>query len=192
MPYFEVHLFKPGSNQPFASLPRSTTSLGSFGVGESIAIGSGASLVVGKVAYRCLPGPDRELVVQTALFISGLASLVHETLAEPWLVPGGDFVPWPVLSTPEARVGALDGSVFEGVGSTLEEAAKFAHAQIPLGPHRDFTVSKVVGWGVQLGGIANQTRFYVQVVEDPDASFRSDMPPRQQIQLWSGYIVGNG
>ncbi|TBA52721.1 hypothetical protein [Rhizobium ruizarguesonis] len=63
--------------------------------------------------------------------------------------------------------------VFEGVGDTIEEALRAAHDQIPFGAGRDFSTSRIVDWGMQFGGFAGQTLYYVRVVEDPDADFRT-------------------
>jgi hypothetical protein len=63
--------------------------------------------------------------------------------------------------------------VFEGVGDTLEEALRNAHDQIPFRAGRDFSTSRTVDWGMQFGGFAGQTVYYVRVVEDPDAAFKT-------------------
>jgi hypothetical protein len=57
--------------------------------------------------------------------------------------------------------------VYEGVGETLEEALRQAHDRIPaLGQGKDYTLSRVIDWGMQYGGIAMQYRVWVRVVED--------------------------
>ena len=63
-------------------------------------------------------------------------------------------------------------SRYEGTGPTIDEALREAHMQIPDRDGRDFTVSRVVDWGMQSGGITDVELFYVAVEEDPDA------PPR--------------
>ncbi|GEC41651.1 hypothetical protein JOH52_006747 [Sinorhizobium meliloti] len=62
---------------------------------------------------------------------------------------------------------------FEGVGGTIEEALAAAHRQILPREGRDFTTSRVVDWGMQFGGFVGETLFYVRVVEDRDASFKT-------------------
>lgn len=63
--------------------------------------------------------------------------------------------------------------IFEGVGSTVQEALEAAHRQIPPQPHRDFAVSRVLDWGMQMGGFVNEKLFYVRIVEDADAQFKT-------------------
>lgn len=65
------------------------------------------------------------------------------------------------------------GQTYEGVGPTIEEAVKAAHDQIPPRKGRDFTVSKVLTWGMQFGGFTAQTSFYAIVEEDENAPFRT-------------------
>jgi hypothetical protein len=62
---------------------------------------------------------------------------------------------------------------YEGVAETLEAAVQAAHDQIPFRDGRDFTVSKVIDWGMQFGGFAGARSFYAVVKEDPDAPFRT-------------------
>lgn len=62
---------------------------------------------------------------------------------------------------------------YQGVGPTLEEATKAAHDQIHPRPGKDFTVSKVLSWGMQFGGFSQITSFYVIVEEDEHAPFRT-------------------
>lgn len=173
MPYYEVLLFRQGSDVPFLSSPRMTALAGSFNVGDTLAVGLGPSLVIGAIAHRWLPGPNNEPLMQTALVLSTQGAGLVEVAPAPWIAPSGDFVPWPWLAdagggNPGAR------TLYEGIGTTIEAALLAAHARIPMRPHRDFTTSKVVGWGMQRGGLTDQSRFYVQVEEDPDARFRSD------------------
>ena len=191
MPWFEVHLFRAAAPQPFASLPISPTSYGSFIAGQNIFIVPGPDLSIGKVSHRCLPGPNGEPLIQTALMVSEPAHLVEPVLSAPWVEAGGDFVPWPWLATATPPADE-PGTVFEGVGLTLEEAAASAHARVPIRPHRDFAVSKVVGWGLQRGGITDQTRFYVQVVEDPEAPFRRDAPLPPRSELTGSHGISHG
>lgn len=62
---------------------------------------------------------------------------------------------------------------FEGVGSTIDEALRAAHRQLPIPPGRDYTVSRVRDFGMQFGGFAGATTFYVVVEQDVDAEFRT-------------------
>lgn len=173
MPYFEILLFRRGSGTPFLSSPRMTSLPGSFDVGDSLTVGSGPSLIIAAIAHRWLPGPNNEPLMQTALILASAAAGLVEEAPAPWVAPSGDFVPWPWLT--DAGGGSHEArTVFEGVGTTIEAALAAAHARIPTRPHRDFTTSKVVGWGMQRGGLTDQSRFYVQVEEDPDAPFRPD------------------
>ncbi len=61
----------------------------------------------------------------------------------------------------------------DAVGATLEEAIRKAHAAIPTRPHRDFTLSQTIDWGMQSGGFVGQTVFWVSIVEDPDGPFKA-------------------
>lgn len=63
--------------------------------------------------------------------------------------------------------------VYEGIGRSLEEALRVAHSQIKFRPGRDFTVSRVIDWGMQFGGFARATVYYVKVIEDETASFKT-------------------
>ncbi len=63
---------------------------------------------------------------------------------------------------------------YSGVAQTLEAAIKVAHDKIQPTPGKDFTVSKVADWGMQFGGFAQQRRYWVVLVEDPDAPLRGD------------------
>jgi len=67
----------------------------------------------------------------------------------------------------------MNSKEYEGVDASLEEALRAAHDQIPLRSGRDFTTSRVVDWGMQFGGFACQTLYYVKVVEDEDAPFKT-------------------
>ena len=62
---------------------------------------------------------------------------------------------------------------YEGVADTLEDALHAAHEKIPVRPGRDFTTSRVIDWGMQFGGFVPQTIYYVRVVEDPAATFKT-------------------
>jgi hypothetical protein len=58
------------------------------------------------------------------------------------------------------------GDIYEGIGDTLEQAVEKAHAQIPPREGRDFTISRVIDWGMQRGGFTGAMIFYAKVVED--------------------------
>lgn len=88
----------------------------------------------------------------------------------------GDFVPWPWFTRFDAAGEESQPTIYEAIGETLESATAAAHDKIPLRPGRDFTVSRVLGWGMQFGGFTLQRRYIVQLIEDPDASFRPDGP----------------
>ena len=64
--------------------------------------------------------------------------------------------------------------VYEGHAESLQKALENAHAQIPVRNDRDFTISKVVEWGMQYGGFTLATLFYVKVIEDETAHFKTD------------------
>ncbi|WP_461511645.1 hypothetical protein [Rhizobium mongolense] len=55
----------------------------------------------------------------------------------------------------------------------MEDALRAAHDQIPFRTGHDYTTSRVVDWGMQFGGFVGQTIYYVRVVEDPDAPFKT-------------------
>ncbi|MBD9624763.1 hypothetical protein IB279_17620 [Ensifer sp. ENS06] len=61
--------------------------------------------------------------------------------------------------------------VYVGVGATLEDAVKAAHDQIPFRPESDYTVSRVIDWGMQFGGFIPDRLIYVKVVQDEHAPF---------------------
>jgi hypothetical protein len=63
--------------------------------------------------------------------------------------------------------------VFEGVGNTLEQALAKAHSHIRPRPGRDFAISRVIDWGMQRGGFTDAVVFYVKVVEDKHAPFKT-------------------
>ena len=63
---------------------------------------------------------------------------------------------------------------YTGVAGSLEDALRIAHQKIRLQPGNDFSASKVTAWGLQFGGFTQQTRFWVEIEEDPDAAFRPD------------------
>lgn len=56
-------------------------------------------------------------------------------------------------------------ATYEGVGKTVDEAAKKAHDQIPKNPKiiDEMITSKVVQWGRRTGGIAGFDDFHVTV-----------------------------
>lgn len=60
--------------------------------------------------------------------------------------------------------------MYEATGKTLEEAATKAHMQIPPRHGRDYAVSRVVEWGVQIGGFTGARVFYARLIEDVDAT----------------------
>ena len=62
---------------------------------------------------------------------------------------------------------------YEGVGDTIEAALDQAHMQIPVPKDSDFTVSRVVDWGMQFGGFTQKRSFYVVVEQDPGAPVRT-------------------
>ena len=151
-----------------------TTLAGSFNSGDTLTVGSGPAIPIEAVAYRWVSGPNNEPLMQTALVLATPAAGLVEEAPAPWVKPSGDFVPWPWLTDAGGCGSHGAASSFEGVGTTVEAALAAAHARIPRRPHKDFTTSKVVGWGMQRGGLTDQTWFYVQVEENPDARFRSD------------------
>ncbi len=63
--------------------------------------------------------------------------------------------------------------VYEGIGTSLEEAIRTAHSQIKIRPGRDFTTSRVIDWGMQFGGLTEETVYYVKVIEDETAPFKA-------------------
>jgi hypothetical protein len=63
--------------------------------------------------------------------------------------------------------------VYEGLADTLEAALEKATTQIPLQAGRDFVISRVFEWGMQIGGFTLEKKFYVKVVEDPTAAFKT-------------------
>ncbi|MBY5416397.1 hypothetical protein [Rhizobium leguminosarum] len=67
----------------------------------------------------------------------------------------------------------MDKETFEGVAETLEQALAAAHMQIPVITGNDFTLSRVIDWGMQYGGFNPQTLFYVRVVADRDSAFKT-------------------
>ena len=66
---------------------------------------------------------------------------------------------------------------YEGTGKSIEAALENAQMQIPPSEGRDFTVSKVVDWGMQFGGFVPAKLFYVIIEENPDAPFRTEANP---------------
>ena len=67
----------------------------------------------------------------------------------------------------------MASQTYTGVAATLDAALKTAHGKIPPKPDQDYTTSRVVSWGVQLGGFTEQTRFWVEVAPD-DCPFKPD------------------
>lgn len=65
-------------------------------------------------------------------------------------------------------------TIYEAIGSTLEEAVTKAHDKIPLRAGRDFVVSRIVNWGMQTGGFVFDRKYYAAVEEDENAPFRTD------------------
>ena len=63
--------------------------------------------------------------------------------------------------------------VFEGAGASVEEALSAAQSQIPPRQGRDFSTSRVVEWGMQFGGFIPEKLYYVRIVEDPNAPFKT-------------------
>ena len=63
---------------------------------------------------------------------------------------------------------------YTGVAATLEGALQTAHSKIRPIQGKDFTSSKIIAWGMQFGGFAQQARFWVEIVGDESAPFRSD------------------
>jgi hypothetical protein len=63
--------------------------------------------------------------------------------------------------------------MYEGLGDTLEEAVENATSAIPLRNGRDFVVSRVVEWGMQIGGFTLAKTFYVKLIEDENAPFKT-------------------
>ncbi|TMJ04741.1 MAG: hypothetical protein E6G97_04360 [Alphaproteobacteria bacterium] len=65
------------------------------------------------------------------------------------------------------------GQYYEAIGDTLEQAVERAHAQIPPRRERDFAVSRIIEWGMQRGGITGAQVFYVKLIEDETAPFKT-------------------
>lgn len=65
------------------------------------------------------------------------------------------------------------GTLYEGLGETLEAAVEQATKNIPPRPHRDFVVSRVVEWGMQIGGFMGAKSFYAKLIEDENAEFET-------------------
>ena len=61
---------------------------------------------------------------------------------------------------------------YEGTGPSIQDALGAAHIQIPVQPHNDFTVSRVVDWGMQYGGFNPTALYWVIVEEDRNAPLR--------------------
>jgi hypothetical protein len=63
--------------------------------------------------------------------------------------------------------------MYEGVGDTLEAAVESATRKITPRPNRDFVVSRVVEWGMQIGGFTGAVSFYAKLIEDENATFKT-------------------
>jgi hypothetical protein len=61
---------------------------------------------------------------------------------------------------------SLPPQAYQGLGNSLEEAVKAAHAKIPIRTGRDFVVCRVLQWGYQRGGFVDAQQFYALVVEN--------------------------
>jgi hypothetical protein len=68
---------------------------------------------------------------------------------------------------------AETGRLYEGLGETLEAAVEQATRKIPPRPHRDFVVSRIVEWGMQIGGLTGAKNFYAKLIEDENAAFKT-------------------
>ncbi|PDT21900.1 hypothetical protein [Rhizobium hidalgonense] len=66
-----------------------------------------------------------------------------------------------------------ESQTYDGVADTLEDALRVAHGKISFRSGHDYTTSRVVDWGMQFGGFAGETLFYVRIEEDPDAPFKT-------------------
>lgn len=66
---------------------------------------------------------------------------------------------------------AMSEATYDGIGSTVEAALSCAQDKIPLRPGRDYTRSRVVEFGLQRGGIADESLYVVRIVEAEDAPF---------------------
>jgi hypothetical protein len=61
---------------------------------------------------------------------------------------------------------SIPPQVYQGLGTSLEDAVTTAHAKIPIRTGRDFVVCRVVQWGYQRGGFVDAKQFYALVIED--------------------------
>lgn len=59
-----------------------------------------------------------------------------------------------------------DYQTYAGVGDSLEEAVKAAHAKIPIREGRDFVICRVLEWGYQRGGFVDAKQFFAIVIEE--------------------------
>lgn len=64
-------------------------------------------------------------------------------------------------------------SVYEGLGETIDQAIWRAQLQIPLRSGRDYVTCKVIDWGFQRGGFFDTKMYWIRVIEDPNADFRT-------------------
>ena len=156
MQLFDLSLFQKGSKTIIANLPPSSSPYGSFSKGDAI-LWSGKNWSVDEVWFTLVSQTDGSTLCRTALSLTPYITLA-----------GGDLVPWPWFADSENDID------YEGVGETLEMAVGRAHDKIPSSPDRDFVISKVKEWGMQKGGITNQSRFYAKVNVDRTSTFKSD------------------
>jgi hypothetical protein len=63
--------------------------------------------------------------------------------------------------------------IFEAIGDSLEEAISRAHDQIPPTHGKDFAISRVIEWGMERGGFTNQRKYYVRLIEDKHAPWKT-------------------
>ena len=54
-----------------------------------------------------------------------------------------------------------------------QDSLRVAHGKISFRSGHDYTTSRVVEWGMQFGGFAGETLFYLRIEEDPDAPLRT-------------------
>lgn len=165
MQLFDLVLVRKGQNTPFDGLPPAGMAYGTFARGDGLEW-KGQRLLVDEVFHAFVPA-NGNLISRTVL------TLVAYT---PHALAAGDFVPWPWLMHPDVAGVHPAPRVVEGIGQTLEAAMCAAHDQIQLRQGRDFTASRVLSTGMQLGGFTQQRRYIVQLIEEPDTSFRPDGP----------------
>ena len=66
------------------------------------------------------------------------------------------------------------GLVYEGVAGSLEGALRKAHDKIPPREGKDFAGPRVIDWGMQRGGFVDARLFWVRIVEDEFAPFKTE------------------